>query len=114
MMGARYYQAPDGSGPIKHHPFCVSELVDGEKVYALDEEGNRIRSIRVNKDGTPYNKPTATMGQRITKDDFLARRRRLPTKKQAAAIEEELKAQKDLMMAQTGSMGESVDQTEEE
>ena len=114
MMGARYYQSPDGTGPIKHHPFCVAELVDGEKVYALDDDGNRIRSIRVNKDGTPYNKPTATMGQRITKDDFLARRRRLPTKKQAAAIEEELKAQKDLMMAQTGSMGESVDHTEEE
>jgi len=115
MMGARYYQAPDGTGPIKHHPFCVAEMVDGEKVYTLDDDGNRIRSIRINKDGTPFTKPTnAHLGQRITKDDFLSRRRRLPTKKQAAALEEELKAQKDLMTAQMTSMGESVDHVHDE
>ena len=114
-MGIRYYQAPDGSGTIKHHPFCVAEIVDGEKVYTLDGDGNRIRSIRINKDGTPYI-PTSSEGHyhRITREEFIDRRRRMPTKKQAAAIEEELKAQKDLMTAQIGSMGESVEHVHDE
>lgn len=115
MMGVRYYQAPDGSGFIKHHPFCVATLnTEGEKVYTLDEDGNRIRSIRVNKDGTPYITTSERKYHRITKEEFTDRRRRMPTKKQAAAVEEELKAQKDLMTAQMGSMGESVEHVHDE
>lgn len=113
-MGVRYYQSPDGEGPIKHHPFCVSTLnTEGEKEYTLDEQGNRIRSVRINKDGSAF---TAHSGhlQRITREDFLNRRRKQPTKKQAAAIEEEMKAQHDLLMAQTASMGEAVNHVHDE
>jgi hypothetical protein len=115
MMGIRYYQAPDGSGSIKHHPFCVSTLnTEGEKEYALDEQGNRIRSIRINEDGTPYITTPRRQYHKITKDEFTDRRRRMPTKKEAAVVEEELKAQKDLMTAQMGSMGESVEHVHDE
>jgi hypothetical protein len=116
MMGVRYYQSPDGSGSIKHHPFCVSTLnTEGEKEYALDEQGNRIRSVRINKDGTPYIPATAERQyHRITREEFIDRRRRMPTKKQAAAIEDELKAQKDLITAQVSSIGESVEHVHDE
>ena len=114
-MGVRYYQAPGGIGPIKHHPFCVSTLdSNGEKVFTLDEDGNRIRSVRINKDGTPYIHTKERKYQRLTRQEFTDRRRPMPTKKQAAAIEDELKAQKDLITAQASSIGESVEHVHDE
>ena len=114
-MGVRYYQAPDGTGIIKHHPFCVFTMnADGEKEYTLDDEGNRIRSIRITKAGSPYTTPDNGQLQRITRDDFLNRRRPTPTKKQVAAIEDEIKAHHDLLTTQTASMGESVEHVHDE
>lgn len=97
MSELRYYQAPDGTGPILNHPFCIHTIEDGKKVYTLDEEGNRIRSIRINKDGTPYQAKPPMATPLLTRDDFIAFRRQQKklTRNQKRKLKEQAKAEKE-------------------
>lgn len=92
----RYYQSPDGTGTIKKYPFCICTTNEkGEKVYTLDEVGNRIRSVRINEDGTKYIQPKRVAHSPPQKDDFLNLRRKQKkvSHKQRKQMQAQAKAQ---------------------
>ncbi len=91
---SRFYQAPDGTGAIRPYPFCLFEIDEtGNKVYKIDDDGKRIRSIRVNSDGSVFVTPKPSLRRPLVKDDFLQLRQKKLSKKKRKEMEAQAQRQ---------------------